>query len=103
MLCGGCGSQCYSRYPTHEGQQSRGEQSACQSAGQTDFIHGFSLVSYVHAHTHTQRDEYSTELEQCRGELAAAKVQLATTQDHLKKTKKEGKHFESNLKQTRVS
>lgn len=57
----------------------------------------------MHTHTHTQRDEYSTELEQCRGELAAAKVQLATTQDHLKKTKKEGKHFESNLKQTRVS
>lgn len=42
------------------------------------------------------------ELEQCRGELAAANVRLSGTETQLKKSRKEEKHLKSNLKQSAV-
>ena len=49
-----------------------------------------------------QCEQLSKELEQCRGELAAGKVSQVSTEDALKKVRREVKRLEADLKQAKV-
>lgn len=60
-------------------------------------------VIIICVHTCIQHEKCVGELEQCRAELAAAKVQLTSTEGHLKKARKQERHLETELQQAKVS
>ena len=51
----------------------------------------------------SQHGTCRTELECCKGEMAAVNVQLSSAETQLRQTKKREKELESDLKQARVS